>query len=397
MRLVLSLFLIAHTGASYAQDGGVDPVMPEDQLIGILPQQDRAEGGMTVWAYQQVWTTLHDQDESAQADPASYGDPELDTGFSIRRARLGVQGWVPLGSESAENLQIDYALSVGVSSPYDALTEADSDIQLVDAYTRVVAPLSKQVFATSVGAQRVPFNRESLMASSALLFQERAVGSAWMTPGRSVGVLGTHKLSTGSEDSALLTQVGAYNGTPDLFGDDEDGMLLAGRVEWMKGRAYQSWDPDGDSALGLGLAGRLDEAAATRVMGLGADMLLRVAHFTLMAEVQQDRTEPTLTNVKRPAVPADTERLAYMAQLSRWVPIEGTSGLEVGGRFASFDDASAFDDAGDVWTAHGGVTWRNVWPFFDLGAGYIHRGEWFGPAQANDSVRLWMQVRGASR
>ena len=274
MRRLLSLLLIAQTGAAYAKDEGAERTSPtsnsavaEDTLIWILPQDERAHGGMSIWAYQQVWATLYDQDESAQADPASYGDPELDTGFNIRRARLGVQGWLPLGNESAEHLQIDYALSVGVASPYDALTEADSDIQLVDAYTRVVAPFHKQVFATSVGAQRVPFNRESLMTSSTLLFQERAVGSAWMTPGRSVGVLASHKLATGSEDGSLLTQLGAYNGTPDLFGDDQEGMLLAGRVEWMKGRAYQSWDPDGDSAFGIGLAGRVDQAAATRTTG----------------------------------------------------------------------------------------------------------------------------------
>jgi hypothetical protein len=147
----------------------------------------------------------------------------------------------------------------------------------------------------------------------------------------------------------------------------------------------------------VGVAGRVNETAATRTSGLGGDVLARVAHFTLLAEVQQDMTEPTLTDVKRPAVPANTERLAYMAQLSRWIALDGVSGLEVGARFASLDDATGFDDVGDVWIAHGGVTWRDVFPSMDIGAGYIHRGEWHGPAQANDSVRMWLQIRAASR
>jgi hypothetical protein len=174
-------------------------------------------------------------------------------------------------------------------------------------------------------------------------------------------------------------------------------MLLAGRLEWLTGKAYQSWDPDGGAAVGVGVAGRVNETAATRTSGLGGDVLARVAHFTLLAEVQQDMTEPTLTDVKRPAVPANTERLAYMAQLSRWIALDGVSGLEVGARFASLDDATGFDDVGDVWIAHGGVTWRDVFPSMDIGAGYIHRGEWHGPAQANDSVRMWLQIRAASR
>ena len=376
MRVLFSLLLITPTGTAYAQDGAP---------------------AMRSWAHLQTWVTVHDQDISDQADPASYGDPEHDPGFSIARARLGLDGSVPLGSTPTDSLDVGYALSFGLASPYDALSGSDQNLQVVDAYTRVAAPFNGHVFATSVGAQRVPFTRESLMPSSSLLFQERAVGSAWLAPDRDVGVLAAQRLQTGGDDAELVVQVGAFNGNGDLFGDLDGGMLLAGRLEWLTGKAYQSWDPDGGAAVGLGVAGRVNETAATRASGLGADVLARVAHFTLLAEVQQDTTEPTLTDVKRPAVPANTERLAYMAQLSRWIALEGVSGLEVGARFASLDDATGFDDTGDVWIAHGGVTWRDVFPAMDIGAGYIHRGEWHGPPRANDSVRMWLQIRAASR
>jgi hypothetical protein len=156
VRVLLSLLLITPTSAAYAQDDA---------------------SAMRSWAYLQTWATLHDQDISDQADPASYGDPEHDPGFSIARARLGLDGSVPLGSASAESVDVGYALSVGVASPYDALSGSDEDVQLLDAYTRVAAPFNGHVFTTSVGAQRVPFTRESLMSSSTLLFQERSVSS----------------------------------------------------------------------------------------------------------------------------------------------------------------------------------------------------------------------------
>ena len=40
----------------------------------------------------QTFATLFDQDEQRQADPAGYGDPEADIGFSVQRARVGLVG-----------------------------------------------------------------------------------------------------------------------------------------------------------------------------------------------------------------------------------------------------------------------------------------------------------------
>ena len=409
MHLLLSLLVIGGTAPAYAQDEGEEAsqwarlshegptgTVADRGTPYLVSPELRAEGELRSWAYLQTWATLYDEDLVHQADPASYGDPEHDPGFSIARARLGLDGMLPLSPTQAQHFQVNYALSVGVGAPYDALSPDDSDVQLVDAYTRIATPFNGHLFSTAVGAQRVPFTRESLISSSMLLFQERAPGAAWLAPGRDIGILAAQQLRTGPEDASLLVRLGAFNGNGDLFGDMDSGMLFSGRLEWLSGKAYQTWDPEGAPAIGIGVAGRSNQTAATRNTGIGADLLARVAHITLLAEMQQDTTEPTLTDVKRPAVPAPTDRLAYMAQLSRWFGLQGASGLEIGARFASFDDADGFEDNGDVWLAHGGVTWRNLLPSMDLGAGYIHRGEWVGKDRANDSVRVWMQLRPVS-
>ena len=56
----------------------------------------------------QTWFTAFDQDRDPQADPGGYGDPELDVGFSVPRARIGVRG----GWRFAE-----FNLGIGHSTP----------------------------------------------------------------------------------------------------------------------------------------------------------------------------------------------------------------------------------------------------------------------------------------
>ena len=63
----------------------------------------------------QVWTTVWDQDQDPTADPAGYGDPENDPGFSIRRGRIGIEA----------NANIEGLFQMGIGAPYDALTPQD--------------------------------------------------------------------------------------------------------------------------------------------------------------------------------------------------------------------------------------------------------------------------------
>ena len=78
---------------------------------------------------------------------------------------------------------MDYAISVGVASPFDALSPAESDVALVDAFSRLTVPSGNYTSSLALGIQRVPFHREGLMSSVDLLFQERSVGGDGLSPG----------------------------------------------------------------------------------------------------------------------------------------------------------------------------------------------------------------------
>ena len=169
--------------------------------------------------------------------------------------------------------------------------------------------------------------------------------------------------------------------------------MLSGRLEYLQGDAYRTWSVAREGALGFGLAAQQNQQLATASSGLNADMLARWRGWCVQAEFQTDTTEPTDTLSGPAAVSATTQRVGYMAQLSHFLLVGERSGLEIGARFATLDDATQREDLGDVWTVHGGLTWREVLPFVDVGLGYIARGEPSSADRPNDSVRLWTQLR----
>ncbi len=395
----LALALLLALGTAHAKDDADTPLtggLVGAGLTTLAPQSARAEGSMVPWGQLQTWATLWDQDVDPQADPAVYGDPEHDPGFTIARARIGFDGLLPMGDSLAEHVQVDYGLSVGVASPFDALSTASEDVQIVDAFGRFTTPFGIHPLTVSMGMQRVPFTRSALMSSAQLLFQERTPSTNYIVPGREVGVVVGQEVRFGESGSSLLARVGAYNGNGALYGDTDPGGLLSARLEFSKGDTYRTWDPDKEWALGVGLGAIRDSAFATRTTGIGADLVARVSLVTVSAEFVRRSIEPTDTTIVAPAVSATTDQLGLTGQLSLWIPLDGENGLEVGTRYSSFDDAGAFEDNGDVWLLHNGVTWRDMLPFMDLGIGYIHRAEPYGALQ-NDTVRLWTQLRPAAR
>jgi hypothetical protein len=328
-----------------------------------------------------------------QADPATYGDPEADVGFTVARARFGMDGFVPMAGISAAH-QLDYAISVGIASPYDVLGTRDEDVQIVDAFARWALPWSLGVTSASAGIQRVPFSREAMISSANLVFQERAVGTEWLTPGREAGVQVTQSL-TFSDDQVggpqVLVRGGVFNGNGDMFGDDDPGVLGAGRAEFILGDTYRTWSHDLEPALGGGVSALYNDEVATSTFAWQADLLARYSVITVMGEAIQATISPTETTIAPPAVAGVTRRTGYLGQLSVYVPAFEASGFELAGRFATFDDAVQFRDNGDVLIVHAGATWRDLLPKLDVGAGYIHRGETV--EVPNDTVRVWVQLR----
>jgi len=391
MQIHILMPILSLCGVSWSSDGTDN--LTENVAESTEEASVESVATLRPWAQLQTWATLMDQDRDVQADPASYGDPEHDVGFLLRRARLGLEGDIALQRDAASGASVDYAISVGVASPYDAISPSESDVALVDAFSRVTLPSGGYTSSLSVGIQRVPFHREGLMSSVDLLFQERSVGGAWIEPGRETGAVLGQQLSLGDGNGSLWFRGGVYNGNQRWDGDNDPGLMLSGRLEYLQGDAYRTWSASREGAFGLGVAAQQNQQLATASSGLNADMLARWRGWCVQAEFQTDTTEPADTLSAPAAVSSTTTRVGYMGQLSHFLVLNGVSGLEIGARFATLDDATHRDDLGDVWTVHGGLTWREVLPFVDVGVGYIARGEPASADRPNDSLRMWTQLR----
>lgn len=323
-----------------------------------------------------LWGTLYDMDDDPQADPASYGDPEADIGFAVRRARIGLSG----NARGAF-----WRVSMGTGSPYDALSSDEPLIQIVDAYGGY-AWGEDQDTTLAAGIVSVPYNRETLMSSLDLLFQERGVGSVWTSPIRDVGVI------FDTTQGLFRGRVGVYNGNGDFRGDNNDGVMAVARVELSSGETYRTYAPNGDTAWGVALSALYNDGLATQTLGLNADAFVHVGPISAMAGLTRNDIQPNGELVTSPDVFNGTEQIGFTAQLSATVPLN-TGGLEIGSRYSSFDDATALKDNGDVSIVHTGLTWRDIAPGVDLGAGYVLRLERQGRSLPNDTVRIWTQFR----
>ena len=347
------------------------------------------EPSLNAWGQVQVWGTLLDQDTAVQADPATYGDPELDPGFNIPRGRMGFYGTLP---SNQDWLQAQWAVGFGVGSVTDALRTSDTDVQLIDGFGRILVGDNDMLTSLTVGQQKVVLSREQLMSSRDLVFQDRGIIGDWLSHGRDTGATLAQQVGVGDAGQVAL-RLGAYNGNASFLSDDDPGVALAGRLEFELGDSYRTWSPTLDSALGVGLNAFTNPTLGTKRDTVGGDLLARYKWVTFLAEYLTSGVQPGDSTVAPPSVSEATRQSGLTTQLSVFVPFNGGNGLEVAGRFATFDDAAAYEDNGDVQLIDAGFTWRNPIPGFDLGAGYIHRAEVHGRTIPNDSVRVWIQAR----
>ena len=363
--MLWSVLMITSGLTARAAEGEAAPFIPTPQLYGLL----------------QVWVTAWDFDVDPNADPASYGDPEDDPGFKIRRARLGLTG---------ESDQVRYGLIVGTSSPFDALLDQSSDrvggdVDIVDASAGVA--LTKGLWLDA-GVQKVPVSRDLLISSGQLALSERAVSSEWLAPGRDVGLLLDGNLGEGDALRGRL-RAGAFNGNSALLGDDNAGKLIAARAELGlgPGDTYQTWGKVDGFSLGLAADGYWDEDIATRTVGFGGDAMIRVAGLAVMLEGRAATLAPTQTDIAVPDVLASVMRIGGLAQVGY-----SLGAFEPAARFSLFDDDTDATDNGDVAEVLVGGTWHGPQDGVRAGLGYVLRMEMGGATTANDTVRLWTQL-----
>jgi hypothetical protein len=330
----------------------------------------------------QVWGTVFDQDEDPLADPAGFGDPEHDPGISVQRARLGLSG-VRGDTQRSLNGNIEF----GIGAPFDAPTP-DAGFGVIEANLGANFALGEQQLRISAGLQKLPFSRDLLFSARDQLFQERTVASQWMSPVRDAGAIVDFESKFG-----VRARAGVFNGSGQLYGDDNSGKTLVGRLEFAKGDTYRTWSPAGSPAIGVAVAALNDQGIATSTTTLNADLLVRVANVNLYAEGTRSVETPREGAGAAPAVLDPTVSLGASAQLSYFIPAgkAETSGIEPGVRFSYFDSATWSEDNGDVGLLQAGATWRHIVPGFDVGAGYVHRMEFGGRNLANDTARIWVQ------
>lgn len=349
----------------------------------------------------QVWTTVWDQDVSETADPATYGDMEADPGFQLYRARAGAEGRIRgpegIGQENAVYWRVWAGTSPAFDAPWASVYGATPAFGIVDAFGRWDVRTGLGLTQLTLGLQTVQFNRERIMSSADLLFQERSVGGEWTGAARDTGLTASQTFQFTDDElgARVRATAGIYNGEVGSFlGNPSPGMMQLGRLEFELGDAYRTWDPEGRTAIGLGVAARNTSDVASKSQAYVADALVRVWYVSLHAEASTQNIAPGDTSLAAPDVLDGTTRLGGMTQLSVFVPFTGDQGLEIGGRYALFDDDRSEVTTGDVKILHAGATWRNPLRGVDVGAGFIHRMEAadVGP-WANDTIRIWTQLR----
>jgi hypothetical protein len=320
----------------------------------------------------QVWVTAFDQDVDAQADPAGYGDPEDDRGFKLRRARAGFAG---------QDGDFSYGLVLGMSSGADGLTQSDGTVGIVDAYAGWQV---HRHFQLTAGVQKVPFGREQMLSSGELVFQERAVTSNHIAPGRELGVLA----SSGAQGADI--QIGLFNGNGSILGDDNDGMMVAARA------GYTLGDGPSDSTYGvvesvvvsLGTNLFYDQGTATDTLAYGADLLLRWSGLAVLAEVHLASISPQDSTLDVPEVFSTTDRQGALLQAG-WT----LGQFEPAVRAEIYDDDKSATDNGDILKVIAGVTAHFNDDRVRAGMAYVHRRELGGQSLSNDSARLFFQMR----
>ncbi|MDP2305494.1 MAG: porin [Pseudomonadota bacterium] len=358
--------------------GGQGERPPEGGPHGEGRHGPGGEGGRPdhLWAHirpvglAQVWVTAWDMDEDAVADASGYGDPEDDVGFKLKRFRLGLAG---------EEKGLDWALVVGLTAPYDGFDEEDGSIEIVDAHVGY----RWKGLGVKVGRDEVPFSRDRMISSGEQTFTERGMIAEHIAPGRDLGA------SVWGERWGAKVTLGVFNSGGDIFGDDNLGKTFLGRVEYSRGDAdvYETWGGSRKLSYGLGVGGFMTDDVSTATQAVGADLILRVAGLTVLVDAALADVSPTNSDLAVPGVWAQTTRRGLTGQIGY-----GLGAFEPAVKVSLYEDSSV----GGYTTLLGGVVWHGGMDDrgrdrVRIGAGYVLRME--ESAIANDSVRLWAQVR----
>ena len=211
----------------------------------------------------QSYITLYDQDEDALADPIGYGDPEDDVGSRIRRTCR-----IHRSIRCVEVL--DYLRYVDAIRRHIRRTRPRYSSCGCQFGLRPVAGVPLWVTA---GVQKFPYR--GAICPLLICLATRAFSSVWMVPNRDTGVVARYKI--GQNNSKVLLYAGVFNGNESLFGDDNVGKSLVGRVDFTSGTAatLKTYGVVDGVTVGLGGDVQYNQGIATDETILGGDLIVR--------------------------------------------------------------------------------------------------------------------------
>ncbi len=298
------------------------------------------------------------------------GDVASETGFRIRRARIGFSA------------NFDYGLGVFITLN---LLQADrndgilSDAKLVWA----IAPELR----LSMGSGKVPFSAASLASSSRLPLIERPLSVGAIAPGRRLGVTA----EGAALDGLLAYFAGVSNGTDGFrFGNQFGGFLAGARVEvrpWGNPTLRDPWQ-DGVK-VGGGVI--YEDAPAINRFAWSADVTAAMAGARLSFEVLCDTSTPDDAPDTPPSVADTIDRCGGYVEAAYTLPFYKEFMIQPVVRGELFDDDRSLDNAGDVMLIGGGVNAQLLERYIRAQLIYMARIEQHGTERSNDTLTFNLQ------
>jgi hypothetical protein len=298
------------------------------------------------------------------------GDLADESGFRLRRARLGVSA--------------RFGESVGVYLAANLLS-SDNDVGSVSDAT--LSYFFADWLGFSAGLGKLPFSRAALDSSRELLSIERPLSVSRIVPSRRLGLTAEGRLF----DERFAYLLGIQNATEGFaFGNRFGGFLYAARLIGSPWGLASTDDRDATFRLSIAAAALYEDGPSVRTIAFAADILATWYGASLQVEALCDRREPDSAPDVSPEIGARIDRCGGYAEAGYafevWVvPVRTVVRAEL------FDDDRSLEDSGDLILISGGFNVDVLRPYLRAQLHYQARLERHGDELKNDSLVIALQ------
>lgn len=306
------------------------------------------------------------------------GDRVERTGFSVPRARFGLNGQVAN--------HIPFLITADLARPDDT----GAGEYLMDAW---VGYDRFRFFKLWLGARTVPFSRSAILSSADAGLSERARSADAMAPFRQVG------LTIGGDYDllGLSWRLGVYNAF-DRYGEFYRGVinsvgLRGNRFNGLSEVFRLSLEPmgpvgenvadleGGKLRLHVGGGMYMNDSGSTQTQGTSADLHIKVAGLHALFEWIADSADPSETPTTPATIPAGKKRQAISAELGYTL---GKNGVAV--RTELIDQDTAIEDNRDEMWLSVALNHHFLGNMARFSLQFDHRQELNGEPRDNDSL-----------